>query len=474
MSENSGSRAANPLPVVIVGAGVSGLCAAHWLKKAGIEVLVLEKEAEAGGTMKTRREQGWLYEFGPNSALETTPLIEQLLGELSILDRRIYSHEAASRRYILKNGKLSPLPMDPSSFILSPLWSPKGKLRLLREPFIGRASEEESVADFVRRRLGTEFLDYAVNPFVSGMYAGDPEKLSVRSAFPKMYALESKHGGLFKGMLALRKERKASKASGLRRSKLFSLRDGMQTLPASIAASLGESLQVNAPVERIVPMRAGRFPVYTVSYRTGGKAETVQASAVILAAPAHAAAGIIRPIDPEMAKTLESIYYSPLAVAFTGFRSDQFLRTLDGFGYLVPEIEHRRSLGSIWSSVIFPGRAPEGCAALTTFLGGARQPELAALDDWELRATVMDELRPVLNIVGEPLFSRITRWERAIPQYNIGYHRVLESIDRFEQNYRGAFICANYRGGISVGDCIESAKKVAESVGAHINLSPSM
>src|SRR6267143_5071678 len=164
MSENSGSRAVNSLPVVIVGAGISGLCAAHWLKKAGIEVLVLEKEAEAGGTMKTRREQGWLYEFGPNSALETTPLIEQLLGELSILDRRIYSHEAASRRYILKNGKLSPLPMDPSSFILSPLWSPKGKLRLLREPFIGRATEEESVADFVRRRLGTEFLDYAVNP----------------------------------------------------------------------------------------------------------------------------------------------------------------------------------------------------------------------------------------------------------------------------------------------------------------------
>src|SRR2546422_29210 len=454
----------NRLPVVIVGAGISGLCAAHWLTKAGIEVLVLEKEAEAGGAMKTRREQGWLYEFGPNSALETTPLIGQLLGELSILDRRMHAHEAAARRYILKNGKLTSLPVDPRSFIFSPLWSPKGKLRLLLEPFIGRAGEEESVADFVRRRLGREFLDYAVNPFVSGVYAGDPEKLSVRSAFPKMYALESKHGGLFKGMLALRKERKASKASGIRGSRLFTLRDGMQTLPASIATSLGESLELGAPVERIVPMRAGRFPVYTVSYKSEGKPRTVQASAVVLAAPAPAAAGIIRPIDPEMAKTLESIYYTPLAVAFTGFRSDQFLRTLDGFGYLVPEIERRRSLGSIWSSALFPGRAPEGCTALTTFIGGARHPELASLDDWELRAMVMDELRPVLNIVGEPLFSRITRWEKAIPQYNLGYHRILESIDRFEQNYRGAFICANYKGGISVGDCIVSAKKIAERI----------
>ena len=469
MSENPGGRSkAGALPVVIAGAGISGLCAAHWLKKAGIEVIVLEKEAEAGGAMKSRREQGWLYEMGPNSALETTPLIEQLLGELSILDRRVYAEAGVARRYILKNGKLTPIPMNARSFILSPLWSPKGKLRLLREPFIGRAGEEESVADFVRRRLGSEMLDYAVNPFVSGVYAGDPEKLSARSAFPKMYALESKHGGLLKGLLALRGERKASKESGFRASKLFSLREGMQSLPATIAVSLGESLQLNAPVERIVPMRAGRFPVYTVSCRSEGKPGTVDASAVVLAAPAPAAAGIIRPIDPEMAKTLESIYYPPLAVAFSGFRSDQFLRPLDGFGYLVPGIEHRRSLGSIWSSALFPGRAPAGCSALTTFLGGARQPELAKLDDWELRATVMDELRPVLNIVGEPLFSRITRWERAIPQYNLGYHRILESIDRFEQNYRGAFICANYKGGISVGDCLVSAQQVVERIKEHL------
>src|SRR5438309_6652984 len=185
MSENPGGRSkAGALPVVIAGAGISGLCAAHWLKKAGIEVIVLEKEAEAGGAMKSRREQGWLYELGPNSALETTPLIEQLLGELSILDRRVYAQAGVARRYILKNGKLTPIPMNARSFILSPLWSPKGKLRLLREPFIGRAGEEESVADFVRRRLGSEMLDYAVNPFVSGVYAGHPRRHGMRSGEP--------------------------------------------------------------------------------------------------------------------------------------------------------------------------------------------------------------------------------------------------------------------------------------------------
>ena len=413
--------------------------------------------------MRTDREEGWLVEAGPNTALETTPLLGQLLSELGILEQRIYADPAASRRYILREGELRAIPMTPSSALFTRLWSLKGRLRILKEPFVGRATEEESVAGFVTRRLGKEFLDYAINPFVAGVYAGDPRTLSIRSAFPKMYALESKYGGLFRGMLALKRERKGSKnpAGG---SRLLTFSGGMQTLPRSLASELGDSLVLNAPVERIIPMRAGRNPIHVVTVRRNGASESIQASAVVLASPAAATAAIIRPIDPEMSKKLESIYYPPVASVFFGFKQDQLARPLDGFGFLVPEVEGRQILGSIWSAALFPGRAPEGCVALTTFVGGARQPGLVSLDDEQLKSLVLKELQSIMGIRGDPLFSRITRWEHAIPQYTMGYESVLRAIDRFEQNFRGAFICSNYRGGIAVGDCVSSASNISEQI----------
>ncbi len=453
-----------PKSVVVVGAGISGLCTAYWLKKQGAHVLVLEKDPEPGGTMKTLRDGQWLIETGPNSALETTPLLARLFDELGIKKQFLYANPSSTKRYILRRGKLLPLPLSPVAFLSSRLWSVKGKLRLLGEPFRGRANVEETVADFVRRRLGKEFLDYAVNPFVSGVYAGDPKKLSVQSAFPKLYALEEQYGSLLKGAILSHKERKARKEVAKDRARLFSFVEGMQTIPKAIASFLGESVKLNCSVERIIPMRAGRYPSYTISYRQDGVSMTAEASAVVLSAQAFASARIIYPIDPEMARELESIYYPPVAEVFLGFKRSQVRQSLDGFGFLVPEVEQRNILGSIWSSSLFPRRAPEGFVAFTSFIGGARQPELIQRDDEELARLVLEDVNSIMGIEGKPIYRTIIRWDRAIPQYNLGYHKILKAIERFEQNFRGAFICSNYRGGIAVGDCVVSAANIANKI----------
>lgn len=456
--------------VVIIGAGISGLCAAYMLKKHGVSVTVLEKGSEPGGTMKTLHDGSWLIEAGPNSALETTPLFQELFDELGITDRRLYASEAVSNRYIVRGEKLHALPMSAGAFFISGLWSWSGKLRLLKEPFVGRAMREETVAEFVRRRLGNEFLDYAINPFVAGVYAGNPEQLSVQTAFPKLYALEEKYGGLVKGMIRGRNDRKQRAEKAKDRAKLFSFTGGLEVFPKAIAERLGDSVKLDSAVDRVIPVRAGRFPVFTVSYKHNDIQFTTEANAVVLATPAYGAAPIIRPIDPEMAATLESIYYPPVVEVFLGFRQQDINRPLDGFGFLVPEVERRNTLGTIWSSALFPNRAPAGNVALTTFVGGARQPELTATNDEQITDLVLSELRSIMGVDGSPVYTKIIRWEKAIPQYNLGYHKILKAIERFEQNFQGMFVCSNYRRGIAVGDCVMSADRMTERVLQYLHL----
>jgi oxygen-dependent protoporphyrinogen oxidase len=328
---------------------------------------------------------------------------------------------------------------------------------LFGEPFIGKSRREESAASFVRRRLGHEFLDYAADPFIAGIYAGDPEKLSARHTFPKLSMFEEQHGSLLKGMMFAKKEPHGS-------GKLFSFKEGMRTFPDRIAGTLGNALKYECTVERVIPMRAGKYPVYTISYLQNDTRHSIEADAVIFATPAYNTAEIIRPIDPTMATTLTSVVYPPLAEIFLGFKKNQIHQLLDGFGFLVPNKEQRAILGTIWSSTLFPHRAPDNCVALTAFVGGTRQPELASSGDTRLIELVMKELRSLMNITGDPIFTHTTRWERAIPQYNLGYGTLLKAIERFEQNFHGAFICANYRGGVSVGDCVKNARLIADRI----------
>ncbi len=449
-------------PVIVVGGGISGLCAAHWIRRGGLEVTVLEQGARPGGTMQTARLGGWMIENGPNSALETTPLLAEIFDDVGITGERVYADASGDNRYILRDGKLHALPMSAGAFLRTSLWSPGGKLRVFGEPFIGRADHEESVAEFVRRRLGREFLDYAINPFVAGVYAGNPEALSVRAAFPKLYALEEKYGGLVRGMIGGARERRARAEKAKDRAKMFSFVGGMQTFPRGVAASLGKRVHLGARVLAI--RKEGRSRGYRVTWTQGGRRLTAKADAVILSVPAYACARLVQPLLPDLSPLLEGIPYPPVGEVFLGFREEQVGRPLDGFGFLVPAREQRTILGTIWSSTLFPRRAPNGHVALTTFVGGSRQPEVLNRTDRQLIDMVTAELRALMSVRGDPAFARVNRWDRAIPQYGLGYHRITDAITRAEEAMPGLYFCSNYRGGIAVGDCAMSARKTADAV----------
>jgi oxygen-dependent protoporphyrinogen oxidase len=450
--------------IIVVGGGISGLAAAYWLSRGGGDVEVLEQGPRPGGTMQTICEDGWLVETGPNSALETTPLFTEMFEGLNITEERVYADPRSLNRYILRGGVLYPLPLSPPAFFGSRLWSFRGKLRLLKEPFVGRAPHDETVADFVSRRLGREFLDYAINPFVAGVYAGNPESLSVRHAFPKLYALEKDYGGLIRGMIGGARERRKRAEVAKDRARMFSFRNGMETFPDAVGRMLGGRFRPGHRVTAIAPRPAsdGRpLPGFIVRFVGPAGEGNADADVVILAVPAAGASHLLRGMGRPEHEIVRDIYYPPVAQVFLGYREERIPRALDGFGYLVPALERKNILGTIWSSALFPGRAPRGCAALTTFVGGSRQPGLVSLDDVQLVKTVREDLSAIMGISHEPLFRRVIRWESAIPQYTLGYERVLAALETVERELPGLLFCGNYRGGIAVGDCVIHGERTA-------------
>ncbi len=447
--------------IIILGAGISGLATAFQLQQAGYSVAALEKKSVPGGSMHTEKSDGYLIDYGPNSGLETTPVIRKLVDALGLSDEMIYANEEGNKRYILKNGDLIPLPMNPPQFLKTKLFSTRAKLRLLAEPFIGRSEDGcyQSISEFVTRRLGREFLDYAINPFVAGVYAGNPDKLSVKSAFPKLYALEEKYGGLIKGTIKGAKERKKRGEESKQSAKMFSFKNGMQMFAKALADSLND-VQYDCEVKKVVKTDDG----YKVLYDKSGEAKELTVPKILSTVPAYVAAEIFGDIDKELAQHLNEVYYPPVMVLYLGFDKSVVGQNLDGFGFLIPEKEKRSFLGAIWSSVIFKNRAPEGKAAFTLFVGGARSPEIFDSGEDEVYRKVLDEFKSVMKINGEPEFVRKKLWKRAIPQYNLGYIEHEKYFDKFEKENPGIFLGGNYRGGISVGDCMKNSEKMAKII----------
>ncbi len=462
--------------VIVIGEGITGLCIAYWLKKRGINVTLLAKDGEAGGTMKSVKAHGFLYETGANTGLETTPLIKGLVTDLKLESEFIYANPEGRNRYVLRNGILRSMPLGPGSFLFTKLFSTSAKIRLMKEPFIGSIEKEESIAEFVERRLGREFLEYAVDPFVAGVFAGKPEQLSVRSAFPKLYALEEKYGGLIKGMIKGAGERKQRAEKAKDRAETFSFVSGMQTLPRAICNSLDGALLLNAKATGIRDLTNARDePLdepdarrYLVEYLRNDKEEVIEANVVVFAIPAFDAAPIIKLISVETANVLSSIYYSPVISIFLGVKREDVGHKLDGFGFLIPSKEKRKILGCLWNSCLFSNRAPAGLVALNAFVGGARQPELIGLNDEQIIQITLDELKSIMQFSGKPVYLNITRWQKSIPQYEIGYQRKMETLAQFEESNRGILLAGNYRGGISVGDCIKNAYEIAENISSRI------
>ena len=451
--------------VIVVGGGISGLASAWGLQQRGARVILLEAAPRAGGAIGSAREQGCLLESGPNSALETTPLIGPLLTALGIAGERVDANAAARNRYILRHGKLIALPLSTAAFFATRLFSTRAKLRLFCEPFIGRGAPdaEETVADFVRRRLGTELLDYAINPFVGGVYAGNPATLSVSAAFPRLHELEQQHGSLIWGQLAGARERARNPEKSKQSAPMFAFREGMQTLTDAIAQRLAR-VELGTEAVSVVP-RDGSY-VVTASSANGPR--EFRARAALLATPAYAAARLVAPFAATAAAALAAVSYPPVAVAFSIYRRSAIAHPLDGFGMLIPECERRQILGTIFSSTLFENRAPDGLVLLTSFVGGTRQPELAQRDEQAIADLVQSELAALLGITANPEFVHVKRWPRAIPQYTLGHAERMGQVAAAERKFPGLFFCANYRGGISIGDCVKSADRAADQVAAFL------
>jgi len=451
--------------VIVAGGGISGLASAWGMQQQGARVLVLEAGPHAGGCITTARADGCLLESGPNSALETTPLIQPLLEALGIAGERIPASPEARNRYILREGRLNALPLSPLAFLASPLFSTRAKLRLLREPFIARGATdaEETVAAFVRRRLGNEFLDYAINPFVGGVYAGDPENLSVAAAFPRLHELEQAHGSLIRGQLAGARARRRNPEKSKQAAPMFAFEGGMQTLTDAIANRLSR-IEPGTEVAR-VSANGGRYVIEAI---TSGVRREFHSRAVLLAVPAYAATVLVAPFAPQAAAALAAIPYPPVAVVHSVYRRSAIAHPLDGFGMLVPECEHRQILGTIFSSTLFGSRAPEGVVLLTTFIGGVRQPELARLAETDLGELAYAEHVALLGASARPESVRVKCWPQAIPQYTLGHTARIRQVEDAERGFPGLFFCANYRGGVSVGDCIKSADRTSGSITAFL------
>lgn len=479
----------SPRQVVVIGGGVAGLAAAHRLVEQAradatpLDVTILEARDRPGGSIVTHTRNGFLVEGGPDSFITQKPAAMALARRLGI-DRQVIGTNPDYRRvYVVHRGKLHAIPegfllLAPTQvlpFVTSRLFSWPGKIRMGFDVLLPARrrgpDDDESLADFVRRRFGTEALERIAQPLVGGIYTADPEKLSLRATMPRFLDLEDKYRsvilGMRAGMSARRKAERQQAAqrkrqpggdSGARYSMFVSFADGMETLTNAIVARLPDgAVHTNAAVERLA-RDADRWRI------TQADGTSRHADAVILACPAFAAASMLRTIDAPLADMLDAIEYASSATLTMAFRRDQIRHALDGFGFVVPSVENRSMIAGTFGSIKFAGRAPEGHVLMRTFLGGAVQPHIYQMDDETLQRAVLRDLNELIGVQGEPVFAELHRWPRSMPQYPVGHLQHVARIHEAMRRWPHLAVAGNAYGGVGIPDCVQSGEQAADAI----------
>jgi oxygen-dependent protoporphyrinogen oxidase len=455
------------ISVAVIGGGISGLSATYWLLRQGVKVTLFEASERAGGVIQSERAGEYLVEYGPSSIEGLDATTAQLMQNLDLSQERVDASPVAKRLYIVRRGRSLAVPTSALQFVRSPLFSPASKLRLLREPFIraGKEQPEESAVAFAQRRLGREFAHYVVSPFLSGVLAGDPAQLSAQHALANLYRLEQRYGSLTRGFLVQARARRRQATVPTPARITLSFQEGLQTLTDALYAHLREHIRLNTPVIQL--HRSSHTWVVTTG--DGEHVEQHSFDAVIATTPLHSLPTICgeRALD---LSTLGTVEYPPLAILALGFRRAQVAHPLDGLGVLVPLAEHRPVLGTLFSSSLYPGRAPQGHVLLTTFIGGACQADLARRSPDELLALTLQELKTTLGISGQPVFIKHIYLDHSLPQYRLGYQRVLDHMARLEADLPGFFLAGNYRQGVSIRDALRSGYEATQRLISSLDL----
>ncbi len=458
-------------PVVVIGGGLAGLSAAHRLTELDVPVRVLEASAEMGGTIATERVDGFVMERGADSFLTEKPWGLALCHRLGLDDEIIGTRDTKRRTYVVHNRRLHPLPegfmlMAPTALgplLASSLFSWRGKLRMACDLVLPRrpsSRTDESLADFVTRRLGREALERAVQPLVGGIYTADPERLSLAATMPRFLEMEERDRSL---ILALSRQALAAagKESGARWTLFASFRAGMQTLVDALVARLpAGAVRTGTRVVGVTPAATGGWCVVL------DDGETVSAAAVVLATPSYDAAGLLRPLDPDLAEDLDAIRHASSATVTLAYPRSDIPHPLDGFGFVVPAVERSDLIAGSFSSIKYAGRAPEGMVLLRAFCGGALAPHVLERSDDELVETVRAELDVLLGVRARPHLVRVRRYVRAMPQYDVGHLDRVARIERATARHAGLALAGNAYRGVGIPDCVHSGEQAAERVAA--------
>lgn len=452
--------------VLIIGAGISGLSLAWWLVRQGVRVEIWEADQRVGGKIQTDQQDGYVTERAASMLMNFHPEVSELVHHSGLEDIKTpRSAKAEAKRYLLHHGQLTALPMRLGAMLCSPLWSLRGKLRLLAEPFIPPLYvQDEPVSRFISRRLGKEVLEKAMEPFVAGTLAADPDQASAQACLPRLTALERRYGSITAGIIVNRILRKRTACI----TETFSFKGGMHSLVKTLAQTRGISVATGYRVTEVYRQDKN----WCVHADTPYGPRSLSVSQMVITIPAPGAAALVSHLDKELAKLLNEINYAPVNVVHMGFDRTAVDHALDGTGFLVPRCETqtatRALTGNLWMSTLFPNRAPQGKVLLSSYLGGARMPEVLDWDVERCMTKTLASLTKFLNLKADPEFVRVDRHAQALPLYHGPHHARMQAIANRLQRLSGLYLEANYRGGVSVRDRIARSKTVAKQILARL------